>query len=297
MSGVSLAVRARRGAGPGRAERRGQVDAGEAAAPLLRPARRPDPAGRTGPSRADPRVGARQRRAAAAGDARLRRDDLREHRVRAARRDPRHRWRRAAIAADAHDFIAALPDGYETEIGQKGRRLSGGQRQRIAIARAMVRDAPVLILDEPTTGVDAESGSRIMGPLRRLMGGRTTIVISHNLVTVRDADRIAVLEERPDHGSSAPMRSCWNDGGTYERLYRLHHLGSRGLSRAVDGSRRWSCSMSSSNGSVNGLLHEGRSPGVRLRGDLPPEPWKGAGRLRRLEPRARLPLRREGGPA
>ena len=130
----------------------------------------------------------------------------------------------AAIAADAHDFISALPDGYETEIGQKGRRLSGGQRQRVAIARAMVRDAPVLILDEPTTGVDAESGSRIMGPLRRLMGGRTTIVISHNLVTVRDADRIAVL----DGGRITAVGAhdeLLGQGGTYERLYRLHHVG------------------------------------------------------------------------
>jgi len=132
----------------------------------------------------------------------------------------------AAVAADAHDFIAALPDGYDTEIGQKGRRLSGGQRQRIAIARAMVKDAPVLILDEPTTGVDAESGSRIMGPLRRLMGGRTTIVISHNLVTVRDADRIAVLDggHVVELGTHAELL---RQGGTYERLYRLHHVGTR----------------------------------------------------------------------
>jgi ATP-binding cassette, subfamily B, bacterial len=101
----------------------------------------------------------------------------------------------AARAADAHDFVSALPDGYDAIVGQKGRLLSGGQRQRIAIARALLRDTPVLILDEPSTGLDGESTERIMEPLRRLMADRTVIVISHNLSTVRDADLVAVLEE------------------------------------------------------------------------------------------------------
>ncbi|MER7672146.1 ABC transporter ATP-binding protein [Kitasatospora sp. NPDC096128] len=101
----------------------------------------------------------------------------------------------AARAADAHEFVSRLPDGYDTVVGQRGRLLSGGQRQRIAIARAMIRDAPVLLLDEPTTGLDAESGRRILEPLGRLMNGRTTIIISHNLLTVRNADRIVLLRE------------------------------------------------------------------------------------------------------
>ncbi|MFF9643632.1 ABC transporter ATP-binding protein [Kitasatospora aureofaciens] len=99
----------------------------------------------------------------------------------------------AARAADAHEFVSRLPEGYDTVVGQQGRLLSGGQRQRIAIARAMVRDAPVLLLDEPTTGLDSESGRRILEPLGRLMSGRTTIIISHNLLTVRNADRIVLL--------------------------------------------------------------------------------------------------------
>jgi ABC-type multidrug transport system fused ATPase/permease subunit len=100
----------------------------------------------------------------------------------------------AAKAADAHEFIAALPDGYASVVGQKGRRFSGGQRQRLAIARALLRDAPILILDEPSTGLDAESMRRLLGPLRLLMRGRTTIVISHSQMTAQEATRIVMLD-------------------------------------------------------------------------------------------------------
>lgn len=99
----------------------------------------------------------------------------------------------AAEAANATEFIDRLPAGYDTVVGERGATLSGGQRQRIAIARALVRDAPILILDEPTVGLDAEIEALVLQALRRLMEGRTTFVIAHHLATVRDADTIVVL--------------------------------------------------------------------------------------------------------
>jgi subfamily B ATP-binding cassette protein MsbA len=101
----------------------------------------------------------------------------------------------AAATADAHAFILGLPDGYATQVGERGRRLSGGQAQRLAIARALLRDAPILLLDEPTTGLDAGSTDRVTRPLRRLMEGRATLVISHHLMTVREATQILVLDD------------------------------------------------------------------------------------------------------
>jgi ABC-type multidrug transport system fused ATPase/permease subunit len=100
----------------------------------------------------------------------------------------------AAKAANAHEFITKLPKGYETEVGERGETLSGGQRQRIAIARAMIRDAPILILDEPLVGLDAASAEVVLEALERLTAGKTSIVISHLLSSVLTADHVIVLE-------------------------------------------------------------------------------------------------------
>jgi len=100
----------------------------------------------------------------------------------------------AADAASIHDFIVGLPDGYDTVVGERGAKLSGGQRQRLAIARAFLKDAPILILDEATSNLDSENERLIRAAVARLMAGRTTLVIAHRLSTIISADRVVMLE-------------------------------------------------------------------------------------------------------
>jgi ABC-type multidrug transport system fused ATPase/permease subunit len=126
----------------------------------------------------------------------------------------------AAKAANAHDFISALPQGYESTVGERGVRLSGGERQRVAIARAFLKQAPVLILDEPTSSVDSRTELVIIDALDRLMEGRTTFIIAHRLSTIRRADLILVVDKGRivERGSHAELLAR---GGLYAQLHRI----------------------------------------------------------------------------
>jgi ATP-binding cassette subfamily B protein len=128
--------------------------------------------------------------------------------------------RKAATAAQADDFIRALPEGYDTKLGERGITLSGGQRQRIAIARAILRDAPILLLDEATSALDAENEGAVQRALEGVMKDRTTLVIAHRLATVQKADRIIVLDDGRivETGSHAELQ---RRGGIYARLADL----------------------------------------------------------------------------
>src|SRR5437660_10705274 len=139
---------------------------------------------------------------------------------------------RAARLANADEFIDRMPDGYDTMIGERGLTLSGGQRQRITIARAIIRDSPILILDEPSAGLDAESEKLVFDALENLMEGKTSIVIAHRLATVRRADVIFVVDEGRivEQGTHDELLA---NGGLYSRLYELQFRGEEEDSREL----------------------------------------------------------------
>jgi len=127
---------------------------------------------------------------------------------------------RAAELANAHEFITDMPEGYDTMVGERGVTLSGGQRQRIAIARAVIRDTPILVLDEPTSGLDAQSEQAVVEALDRLMRDKTSIVIAHHLATIVKADIIFVVKDNhmTERGTHDELLAA---GGFYTELHRI----------------------------------------------------------------------------
>ncbi len=130
----------------------------------------------------------------------------------------------AAQAANAHGFVQKLENGYETEIGERGLKLSGGQKQRIAIARALLKDPPILILDEATSSLDSKSESLVQEALERLMRGRTTIIIAHRLSTIQHVDQIVTIKGGKIDEIGTPAQLA-RSNGIYSQLLKLQRGG------------------------------------------------------------------------
>jgi ATP-binding cassette subfamily B protein len=139
----------------------------------------------------------------------------------------------AAVTAEAHDFVSALPNGYDTQVGERGQKLSGGQRQRIALARAILKNPRILVLDEATSAVDNETEAAIQRSLDRVVVGRTSIIIAHRLSTVRNADVIYVMDAGRivEQGTHDDLRGA---GGPYAALWRLQTGERDGLVKGPD---------------------------------------------------------------
>jgi subfamily B ATP-binding cassette protein MsbA len=142
----------------------------------------------------------------------------------------------AARVANAHDFIVALPEQYQTRVGERGVKLSGGQRQRIAIARAVLKDPAVLVLDEATSSLDSESERLVEAALERLLVGRSTLIIAHRLSTVQRADRLVVLDQGRvvEEGSHAVLL---RQGGIYARLFQMQFRDDEDVAAALEAMR------------------------------------------------------------